>query len=92
MSNIVEVRDILIDSVKKLHNGDVDYRLGQVVAYTVSKIIASVNTELKYYEMRNEEPSIDFIREGTSQGTKRSITIRQNQRLESRVIDQVIAQ
>ena len=75
MSNIIEVRDILVDNLKKMRDGEVDHKLGQAIINNTGKIIASIAVELKYFELRNEEPDIEFIRDGTSKGTKRSLTI-----------------
>ena len=64
MRNIKELREELGKVYEGLRDGDLDTKRAAEMNNTAGKIMMTVITELKYFDLRKETPEIDFMNYG----------------------------
>jgi hypothetical protein len=63
MRNISELRNELLDNFTNLKTGKLGVQEANAMTNTSGKILASVNTELKYAQLNGKPPKIKFLEE-----------------------------
>jgi hypothetical protein len=61
MQTITELRLSLIENYEAMKNKTMELKEGKELANTAGKILATVNTQLKYQSMNGEKKSIKFL-------------------------------
>lgn len=61
MKNIQELRDSLLSNIKEIKSGDLPVKEAEAITNTAGKVLNTVLAELKYSEMRQEKPEIEFL-------------------------------
>ena len=63
MKNMQEVRATAAESTVKLLAGKITSKDASAVANLIGKVIATTAVQLKYAQLRDEDPDIDFLKE-----------------------------
>lgn len=69
IKNIEDVRNYMIESLKRLEDGEIDVTEAGIIAKGAETIMSSIKLQLQYHHMRGEQPTIPFIhdcRNGTA--------------------------
>jgi hypothetical protein len=61
MKNIADLRDELLDNFNNIKSGKLGVQEANAMTNTSGKILASVNTELKYAQLTGKQPKIKFL-------------------------------
>ena len=61
MKNIEQVRDQAVDIFNKMKAGEIDHSTCKELSNVIGKIVSTCTVQLKYAELRHEEPEIPFL-------------------------------
>jgi hypothetical protein len=67
MKNVDELRGQLADVFAKLRAGEIKPGEAAELANLAGKMISSAKVQVEYYVLRNEAPTIEFLRSGDSE-------------------------
>ena len=73
--NITELRNDLLESFEKVKKDPRRLAQAAELANTAGKIIGSIKLEMEYSLMRNEEPEIKFLGEGSGRPLQNKIKL-----------------
>lgn len=61
MKNVVELREVLAETIEGLKSGEVTHKQATEIANLAGKMINSAKAQLDYHALRKDEPSIKFL-------------------------------
>lgn len=61
MKNIIELRDDLLATYSGLRNNTVDVNRAHQISNVASKVVSTLNTELRYASQQKRVPNIAFL-------------------------------
>ena len=61
MKNVVELREVLAETIEGLKSGEITHKQASEIANLSGKMINSAKAQLDYHALRKDEPSIKFL-------------------------------
>jgi hypothetical protein len=61
MKNIEQLRNSLLTNIGDIKSGRLPVKEAEAITNTAGKVLNTVIVQLKYAELRKEEPNIDFL-------------------------------
>lgn len=67
MKNATELRNELSRIMRAAEAGAIDFKTSVSLANIAGKMISSAKVQVNYYELREEKPQIDFLKDDSAE-------------------------